>query len=296
MRNKKNSLYYHAMMLPGMILLVIFSIVPMFGIVMAFQKYLPAKGIFGSKFVGMYNFNLLLMYPQAKQVFINTLVIATSKIVLGIVVPVIFAIMMNEVTSLRYKRAVQTVVYLPNFLSWVILAIMFTNIFSYNGMVNRLTGLFGISPKMFMVSNDSFRSIIIWTDVWKTFGYGAIVYLSAITSIDPNLYEAAAIDGCNRWNKIIHVVLPAMTPTIILMTTLSIGNVLNAGFDQVYNMYSPLVYETGDIIDTYVYRMGLQNLQYGFATAVGLLKSVVSFILLSTAYWLAKKLAGYSLF
>ena len=284
------------MLLPGMIMLVIFSIIPMFGIIIAFQKFVPAKGIFGSKFVGLYNFQLLFMYPAAKQVIVNTVVIAVVKILLGIAVPVVFAILLNELRSVRYKRLIQTVVYLPNFLSWVILAIMFNNLFSFTGMFNRLMAVLGVDPKMYMVSNDTFRAIIIGTDVWKTFGYGAIIYLAAIANIDPNIYEAAAIDGANRWHRILYIVLPAIAQTVVLMATLSLGNVLNAGFDQVFNMYSPLVYETGDFIDTYVYRMGLEKMQYSFGTAVGLFKSVVSFVLLLTAYKLAERYADYTLF
>ena len=296
MHNKPMVKYYRLMLAPGMLLLLIFNIIPMFGVVIAFQNFKPAKGIFGSSFVGLKNFQLLFMYPDVRQVIANTLIIATSKIILGIVVPVSFALLLSELRSLRYKRMVQTVVYMPNFLSWVILAIMFNNIFSYTGMVNKLLSLFGREPTMFLVSNAYFRQIVIGTDVWKSFGYGAVIYLAAITGIDQNIYEAAAIDGANRWQKIWFVVLPSIVPTIVLMASLSIGNILNAGFDQIYNLYSPLVYETGDIIDTYVYRMGLEKLQYSFGTAVGLFKSVVSFLLLAISYKLAERFAGYTLF
>ena len=296
MHNKPMVKYYRLMLAPGMLLLLIFNIIPMFGVVIAFQNFKPAKGIFGSSFVGLKNFQLLFMYPDVRQVIANTLIIATSKIILGIVVPVTFALLLSELRSLRYKRMVQTVVYMPNFLSWVILAIMFNNIFSYTGMVNKLLSLFGREPTMFLVSNAYFRQIVIGTDVWKSFGYGAVIYLAAITGIDQNIYEAAAIDGANRWQKIWFVVLPSIVPTIVLMASLSIGNILNAGFDQIYNLYSPLVYETGDIIDTYVYRMGLEKLQYSFGTAVGLFKSVVSFLLLAISYKLAERFAGYTLF
>ena len=296
MRIKSNEKYYHLMLFPGMVLLLVFSIVPMFGIIIAFQKYLPAKGIFGSKLVGFANFELLLGYPDVRKVIMNTMIIAVSKIILGLIVPVAFAILLNELRSVQYRRVVQTVVYLPNFLSWVILAIMFNNIFSYTGMVNALVKLFGNEPVIFMISNTWFRPIVIGTDVWKTFGYGAVVYLAAISNIDQNVYEAAAIDGANRWHKIIYVVLPSISPMIILMATLALGNVLNANFDQILNMYSPLVFETGDIIDTYVYRMGIQKLQYSFGTAVGLTKSVVSFALLTLSYKLAERFAGYTLF
>jgi putative aldouronate transport system permease protein len=263
---------------------------------MAFQNFSPAKGILGSPFVGFDKFKLLFMYPDVRKIITNTVVIAVSKIVLGIIVPVIFAILLNELKSKTFKRISQTIVYMPNFLSWVILAIMFSGIFSYTGMINKLVEFFGGEPIMFMLSNTWFRPIVIGTDVWKSFGYGAIIYLAAITNVDPNIYEAAEVDGANRMQRIWHIILPCIRPTIILLATLSIGSVLNAGFDQIFNMYSPLVYETGDIIDTYVYRMGLEKLQFSFSTAVGLFKSVVGFVLLTVSYTLAGKFAGYTLF
>lgn len=284
------------MLLPGMMFLVIFSIVPMFGIVMAFQNFVPAKGIFGSKFVGLAQFQRLFMLPDFRQILENTLIIALSKILLGTLLAVVFAVLLNECKNVRYKRFIQTAVYLPHFLSWVILAVMFSNIFSYTGIINQIIMAFGGEPVMFMISNTWFRPIIIGTDVWKEFGYNAVIYVAAMTSIDPTLYEAADIDGAGRWKKIMNITIPGILPTIILMGTLSIGNVLNAGFDQVFNMYSPLVYRTGDIIDTYVYREGLVNIQYSFATAVGLFKSVISFGLLALAYKLADKFCGYRIF
>ena len=284
------------MLLPGMIFLVIFSIIPMFGIVMAFQNFVPAKGIFGSKFVGLAQFQRLFMLPDFRQILENTLIIALSKIIIGTLLAIVFAVLLNECRNVRYKRFIQTAVYLPHFLSWVILAVMFSNIFSYTGIINQLVTALGGEPVMFMISNTWFRPIIIGTDVWKEFGYNAVIYVAAMTSIDPSLYEAADIDGAGRWKKIMHITLPGILPTIILMGTLSIGNVLNAGFDQVFNMYSPLVYRTGDIIDTYVYREGLVNIQYSFATAVGLFKSIISFALLTTAYKLADKFCGYRIF
>lgn len=279
-----------------MIFLVIFSIIPMFGIVMAFQNFVPAKGIFGSKFVGLAQFQRLFMLPDFRQILENTLIIALSKIIVGTLLAIVFAVLLNECRNVRYKRFIQTAVYLPHFLSWVILAVMFSNIFSYTGIINQLITALGGEPVMFMISNTWFRPIIIGTDVWKEFGYNAVIYVAAMTSIDPSLYEAADIDGAGRWKKIMHITLPGILPTIILMGTLSIGNVLNAGFDQVFNMYSPLVYRTGDIIDTYVYREGLVNIQYSFATAVGLFKSIISFALLTTAYKLADKFCGYRIF
>ena len=284
------------MLLPGLIFLFIFSIIPMMGIIMAFQKYVPAKGIQGSDFVGLYQFRLMFTFPDVRTVFFNTIFIAVCKIILGIIVPVTFALLLNEVYISKFKRVVQTICYLPNFLSWVILAVMFSNIFAFNGIFNQIVSLFGNEPILFLASNVWFRPILIATDVWKGFGYGAIIYLAAMTNIDPNLYEAADIDGANRFQKVWFITLPGIKATIILMSTLALGNVLNAGFEQIFSMYSPVVYATSDIIDTYVYRMGLQKLQFSFGTAVGLLKSVVSFCLIVLSYKLADRFAGYRIF
>lgn len=281
------------MMLPGMVFLILFHLVPMGGLMMAFQDFMPIKGLFGSKFVGLKNFERLFKLPTFWRVLRNTLVISVGKLVLVMVASVVFALLLNECRHIKYKRIIQTTVYLPHFLSWVILAVMFSNIFSFTGIVSQIVQLFGGEATMFMISNDWFRKILIGGEVWKEFGYGAIVYVAAITSIDPTLYEAAGIDGAGRWKKMWYVTLPSIIPTIVLMTTLNIGKLLKGGFDQVFNLYSPLVYETGDIIDTYVYRMGLVDLQYSNGTAVGLFQSLIGFLLLVIAYKLADKLVGY---
>ena len=294
-RNVKER-YYHLMLLPGMAFLFLFHIVPLGGVVIAFQNFKPVKGIFGSQFVGLDNFRRLFYLPDFWQILENTLLIAVGKIGMGMLMAVVFAVLLNECRSTVLKRLVQTSVYLPHFLSWVILAVMFSNLLSYGGVVNRFLGLFGMEPQMFLVSNKWFRSIAVLGDVWKEFGYNAVVYVAAMTSIDPGLYEAAKIDGANRWDRIWHITIPSILPTIILMMTLNMGQIMNAGFDEIFNLYSPLVYETGDIIDTYVYRVGLTNMQYSFGTAVGLFKSVISFILLAGSYKLADKFAGYRIF
>ncbi|MED4953189.1 ABC transporter permease subunit [Paenibacillus sp. FSL R5-0527] len=296
MKNKKDQAAFHFMMLPGMIFLIIFSFIPMFGIVMAFQNYIPAKGIGGSAWVGLDNFKFMLQIPDSKLIFANTIIIAVWKIVAGTLVSIIFALLLNEMRVRFAKRFMQTVVYLPNFLSWAILATVVMNIFSYEGPINTFLGWFGIDPILFMASNDWFRPMLVLTDVWKGFGYGSIIYLASLTSIDPGQYEAASIDGANRWKQLWHITLPGMMPTIILVTTLNLPNVLNAGFDQIFNLYNPLVYETADIIDTYVYRVGLVERQYSLGTAVGLLRSVVGIILILSANKLAQKLTDYRIF
>ena len=284
------------MLFPGMIFLILFHLIPMVGIIMAFQNFQPAKGIFGSEWIGLENFRRIFLLPDSRQIIGNTVIIAVSKLVLGTIAAVVFALLLNECRNIVLKRIVQTSVYLPHFLSWVILAVMFSNLFSYTGVVNQVAGLFGAEPTMFLVSNKWFRPIVILGDVWKEFGYNSIIYVAAMTGIDPTLYEAGSIDGATRMQKILHITLPGILPTIVLMATLNMGQVLNAGFDQIQNLYSPLVYETGDIIDTYVYRVGLLGLQYSFGTAVGLFKSVISFALLVISYRLADKFAGYRIF
>lgn len=296
MKQKKVQLSYNLMMLPAMVFLVIFSIVPMFGIVMAFQNYVPAKGIFHSKWVGLNNFKYMFSLPDCAQIFQNTLIIAIAKIIFGTIAAVLFALLLNEIRVKWFKKSVQTIVYLPNFLSWVVLSTIILNIFSIDGPINMLLKMFNAEPIFFMASNTWFRSMLIGTDVWKGFGYGSIVYLAALTGIDPTLYEAASVDGANRFKQLLNITLPGLVPTIILMTALNLGNVLNAGFDQIYTLYNPLVYQTADVIDTYVYRVGLIERQYSLATAVGLLKSAVSFILIISANEMSKKLTNQRIF
>lgn len=297
MRNLKDQKYYHAMLIPGMIFLFLFSILPMFGIVMAFENFKPTKGIFGSKWIGLENFKRMFLDPTVGQVFTNTVIIAVVKIVLGLVVPIIFALLLSEVPGKKFRKTIQTITYLPHFLSWVILATILKNFLSLEGMVNAIVQWFGGDPVIFLQSNKWFRIILIVSDTWKGFGYASIVYLAAIMNIDPQLYEAAAIDGASRFKRIIHVTLPGMLPIIILMLVLSLGNVLSANFDQVFNLYNSVVYESGDILDTWVYRtaFGIGH-NYGLATAVGLLKSVISTVLIVISYKLADKFAGYRIF
>jgi putative aldouronate transport system permease protein len=284
------------MTLPGLMFLILFSYVPMFGIVIAFQKFIPTRGIFGSPFIGLENFKYMLDLPDVGQVFFNTVYIAVLKIVLGQIVPIIFALLLSEVSNLFFKKTVQTIIYLPNFLSWVVLGTIFTQMLSLNGVVNQIISRLGIEPIQFLANGPWFRTIVIITDVWKGFGFGTIVYLAAILAISPSLYEAAIIDGANRLQRILYVTIPCMAPIFVLMATLSLGGVLNAGFDQIFNMYNTLVYSHVDIIDTYVYRIGLISMQYGLSTAVGLFKSVISSVLIVLSYTLAYKFANYRIF
>ena len=288
--------HYYIMLIPALLWLFFFSIVPMFGIVMAFQDYNPGQGILHSKFVGLENFKYMFQMNDVKQVLCNTVVIAVGKIIGNIIFPLIFALLLNEFCIKRLKRPIQTIVYLPYFLSWVILAKIVLNIFGYTGPINQLMEAFGRNPINFFGEPSLFQPLVIGTDIWKGFGYNTVVYLAAILGVDQSLYEAAAADGAGRFKRIWHITLPGIRTTVALLAILSLGNVLNAGFDQIYNLYNPLVYSTGDIIDTWVYRAGLENLQYSLATAVGLFKSVISVILIVIGYKLVDKFTGYKLF
>ncbi|WP_308637554.1 ABC transporter permease [Paenibacillus silvisoli] len=287
----------HLMILPGLILILIYSYGPMFGFIIAFEKFSPAKGIFGSKWAGLDNFRYVLEMPESTRIILNTIYIAIMKIIVGLFAPIVTALLLNEVRKELFKRGIQTIIYLPHFLSWIILGGILIDILSpTSGIVNQVLGWVGIEPIYFLGDNSWFRYVLVATDTWKEFGFNTIVYLAALTSINPTLYEAAIVDGAGRWKQTLHVTLPGMASIIVLLMTLSLGNVLNAGFDQVFNLYSPQVYETGDIIDTFVYRIGLIDAQYGVATAVGIFKSVVSLIFISTSYYLAYRFAKYRIF
>jgi putative aldouronate transport system permease protein len=288
---------YHLMLLPGVVVLFAFTILPLAGLVLAFQDFQPELGVWNSPWVGFDNFTTFLFVdPEIAQIFINTVVIAVAKILLGLAVPVIFALLLNELRQVWYKRVAQTVVYLPHFMSWVILGGIFLQLFSLTGMVNQVLSLVGIHSIFFLQSNFWMRPIIIGTDTWKEFGFGTIVYLAALTSIDPALYEAAAIDGCGRRQSIRYITLPGLSSTIVLLGTLSLGNVLNANFDQIYNMYNPTVYPSVDIIDSWVYREGLGGAMYSIGVAVSMLKAGFGFVLIILSYKLAARFAGYSIF
>ena len=288
---------YHLLLLPPVILVLIYCYGPMVGIVIAFQQFVPAKGLFGSDWIGWDNFKFVMMLPDTYRVIYNTVFISLMKIVAGLIAPIVAALLLNEVRRTAFKRTFQTMIYLPHFLSWIILGGILLDILSpSSGLVNQALAVFGIEPIFFLGDNRWFPYVLVGTDVWKDFGFGTIVYMAALTGINPSLYEAAEIDGANRWKQTLYVTLPGMLPIIILLATLSLGQILNAGFDQVFNLYNPQVYESGDIIDTLVYRLGLQQAQYGLATAVGLFKSVVSLLFITVSYALAYRFANYRIF
>ena len=292
----KREIPLYIMLLPGVALVFVFNYLPMGGIIIAFQNYKPSLGFFNSAWVGLNHFRFMFMLPDTYLIIRNTLFIAGMKMIANFVFPILLALLLNEVMSNKFKKRIQTIIYLPHFLSWIILGGMLRDMLSLGGIINQIIAFFGFTPLMFLGDKTVFPWVIIVTDVWKNLGFNTIVFLAALTNINTELYESAAIDGAGYLKRTRHVTLPGMSAIIILIGTLSLGSILNAGFEQIFALYSPIVYETGDIIDTFVYRMGLVQSQYSLATAVGLLKSGVSFILVSLSYFLAFKFGDYRIF
>lgn len=283
------------MFLPVLLYFLIFRYVPMYGITLAFKKFNLGLGILGSPWVGLDNFEALFRTPTFLRAVRNTIIISLQRLVFGFPMPILLALMLNEVRHLRFKKTVQTVSYLPHFLSWVILSGLFLQILSPStGPVNHiLTEWFGReTPIFFLGDNKYFRGTLIFTDVWKGMGWGSILYLATISGIDPSLYEAAVMDGASRLQRIRHITLPFLVPTISILLILNVGGILDAGFDQVFNMYNEAVYETADIIDTYVYRVGLGQMRYSQGTAVGLFKNVIGFFLVILTNKVTQRING----
>lgn len=293
---KKDTTAWHLMLIPGVIFTAIFAYLPMAGIVMAFQKFNPVKGFIRSEFVGMNNFEYVFNLPGFYDAVWNTLYISVLKIIFGLVVPLVLALLLNEIVLRRFQKYVQTAIFVPYFLSWVILGGIIKQIFALNGPINQMLEGIGIEPIMFLLDNAWFPIVIVITHVWKGMGYNMIVFLASIVGIDTSLYEAAEMDGANAWQRVKYITLPCMMPIILLIGILSLGSLLNAGFDQVLMLYSPVVYESGDIIDTFVYRLGIFDRQYSPAAAVGLFKSFISLILVAFSYWTAYKVSDYRIF
>jgi len=293
----KRELPLYFMIIPAFILVAIYSYGAMIYTVIAFQRFVPTAGIFGSEFIGFGNFRTLFNMPTFWPIIRNTVVIAFSKMVGLIIVPVTFALLLNEVKNSFGKRGLQTMVYLPHFISWVVLAGIFRDMLSPStGLVNLTLMRLGLEPIFFLGDQFWFPLTMIVTDIWKGFGFGSIIYLAGLTAIDPTLYESAVIDGANRWKQTLHVTLPGITSLIVLLSVLSMSNILNGGFDQIVNMYSPVVYATGDILDTFIFRLGIENAQFALGTTAGLFRSGVSLLFVVASYYLADKVAGYRIY
>lgn len=298
----KRELPLYAMLVLPMILALLYNYLPMAGLVMAFQDFMPSShgfvyALIHSKFIGASVFKDLLNSPDALRAIFNTIFIASMKITAKLFVPLIFALLLNEVTSLKFRRAVTTITYIPFFLSWVVLGGILLDFFSpQNGAFNNFIALFGLKPTYFFGTASQFPFAVVLSDLWKEIGYNTIIFLAAIISVDTALYESAKVDGAGSWKQTIHVTIPSIAPMVVLVGILSLGNILNAGYDQIFNLYNPVVYSSGDIIDTFAFRMGIQQAMFSYATAVGLFKSVVSLILISASYFLANKYSRYRVF
>ena len=295
-RQIPDRVYYWMMVLPGTIFVFLFNTRTWPGILGAFQDFIPVKGWYKSDWIGLSNFEIFFRQPDCLQIIRNTLVMAVGKIVFGQCMAILFALMLNEIYNSRLKKTIQTITYLPHFVSWVIFATILKSILGSTGLVEEFLKSFGVENVSILGTASVFPAVMIATEVLKEFGWSAIIYLSALTAIDPGLYEAAEIDGATRFQQTIHVTLPGLRHIIVLNAVLSLGGILNAGFDQIFNMYNTLVMSTADIIDTWVYRQGLISLNYGVGTAVGLFKSVIAMILTVFAYWAADKFADYKIF
>lgn len=292
----KLELPLHVMLIPGILVILIYHYLPMFGIVMAFQKFNPITSFWKSPFIGLKNFTDVFKMKNFWRAFRNSFTIAFLKIIFGLSVPLLLSLLVNEVSVSWFKRVVQTSLFLPFFLSWTVLGGVVQQIFALDGPINGIIKATGGQETIFLTDNGWFRFILILTDVWKGMGYNIILFLAAITNVDPALYEAAQIDGCTRLRQTWHVTLPGMRPIIVLVATLSIGGLLNAGFEQIFILYNPSVYESADIIDTLVYRLGLVNSRLAPAAAMGLFRSVLSLFLVGIAYYSAYKFSDYRIF
>lgn len=282
--------YLYLMLAPALAYYLIFCYAPMYGATMAFKDFNPMQGILESPWIGFEHFEKLFALDKFYSVVWNTLYISVIRLIFGFPFPIIIALMLNEVRNSRLKKSIQTAIYIPNFISWIVLGGIMTNLLSMDtGIVNGLVKLLGFEPIGFLTDERYFVGTMVVSMIWKTFGYNTIIYLAALTAVDPQLYEAATVDGAGRWSQLFHITLPCIMPTIVVMFIMRVGGLMQAGFEQIFVLYHPGVYGTADIIDTYVYRIGLQDGKFEMAAAVGLFKSVINFALIVVANWIARK-------
>lgn len=287
---------YYLMLVPGILFFLVFCYGPMYGMVIAFQDYYPLKGISGSSFVGLKHFKALFTNPFFLPVLRNTLIISLYKLLICFPAPIILCLALNEIHHHGFKKVVQSISYLPHFISWVVVSGIIIEFLSPSrGPINILLKNLGLDPIFFIADPKYFRGVLTISDLWKSVGWGSIVYLAAVTNVDPALYEAAEIDGAGRVQKILHITFPAIVPIITVMFIMESGKILNDSFQQVYNFLTPTTYGVGDVISTFVYRMGIQNMQYSFTTAVDLFKNTISFALVMLTNWIARKTSDYVL-
>lgn len=275
------------MLLPGLVVFFVFYYLPMAGIIVAFQDFTVREGMTGSPWAGLENFRRLFGHDAFRNALANTFIVSLLRLVFGFAAPIVLALLLNELRFTMLRRTIQTVTYLPYLMSWVVLSGIFLLVFSVNGPVNSLLLHARDAPVGFLSDGAWFLTLVVATGIWQSAGYGAVIYLAALAGISPELYDAARVDGASRWQQLRYITLPGLAPTIVVLLILNLGHVLNAGFDQIYNLYNPLVYGVADIIDTYVLRLAF-NLQLGLSTAADLFKSIVGLIFLLSANRLAR--------
>ncbi len=279
----------YVMAIPGVLFFILFRYIPLLGSVIAFQDYMIFKGITQSPWVGLKHFEAFFKYDNFGRVFKNTLFIGLNNILIVFPVPIILAILFNELRNMVYKRTLQTVYYIPHFFSWVIIAGITFDVLSNTGIINSIRGMLGFEPILYMQDERYFRLIVVMTSIWRDAGWGTIVLLAAISGINPEIYESAMVDGANRFRQIFNITIPLIMPTVIILFLLQIGHFLDLNFEQIYNLLTPMTYSVGDVIDTYVYRVGITQGEYSATTAIGLFQSVIGLILVITFNRLAKK-------
>ena len=293
----KKSRQLYLIMLPAFLATLLFSYVPMYGIVLAFQKYNPTKSMLNQHWVGFRYFEKLFGMADFYQILGNTLEIALLKIVTLLFFSLLLALLLNELKNRYLRSAAQSLMIFPHFLSWIILGGLVKSVFAKYGIVNQFLLSLGMSEPIYFMGKDIwFRVILVVSNLWQEAGFSAILFSAAISGVDVSLYEAAKIDGASRLQQTWHITLKSIMPFVVLLVILNMGNILNAGFDQVFNLYNGVVMESSDIVDTYVYRVGLMGAQYSFGTAVGLFKSVISCVLIGCSYWIADKKLKYRVF
>ena len=289
----------YLLLVPALVYVFIFHLLPMFGILIAFKDYNmfqvpgnPFLSIIESPWAGFKYFEQVFKRPEFLQAFANTLIISVYKIIFTFPLPIIFAVFLNEVRSTKFQKGLQLIVYLPHFLSWVVIYGIFVSFLGSTGVINSIITSMGFEPVSFLMDSSKFRGILVISDAWKEIGWSSIIYFAAIAGLDQECFEAADVDGATRLQKIWYITLPSLLPTIVLMLIIRVGNIMNAGFDQIFVFYNPTVYDVADIIGTYVYRMGLGKLELSTGTAVGLFNSVISMILVLSSNFIARKVTG----
>ena len=303
-KTRKNALIYsikknreiYIMLIPVVLYYVVFRYAPMFGNMIAFQNYKVTKGILGSDWVGFKHFIAFFNDIFFLRVLKNTLTISVSSLLFSFPMPIIFALLLNEVKNLKFKKCVQTITYMPHFISTVIISSMILTYVAPNGVINAVIQALGFDKVPFMTDPKYFVGVYVISNIWQNLGWSSIIYISALSGIDTELYEAAAVDGANRWKQTIHITIPGILPTISIMLIMQIGSLLSVGYEKILLLYNPAIYESADVISTYVYRKGILGAEYSFSAAVGMFNSIVNFILLVFANWFSKRFQGSGLF